>query len=120
LPGRNDEYPIERQKELSEREKLVNAFLYRVDVTPDRESRLVEVSFESIDPKLSAKAVNTLADQYIEWVLEKKLGVTKAAVESLSTQLKRVKEKLEETQDELSEFAKKWDIVSLDKDLNLT
>lgn len=118
--GGNDEYPIEQQKELTEQEKLVNAFLDRVKVAPDRESRLVEVSFESFDPNLSAKAVNTLADQYIEWVLEKKLGVTKSAVDSLSKQLKTVKEKLEKTQDELNEYAKKWDIVSLDKDLNLT
>ena len=120
IPSGKDEYPIEQQKELSEHEKLVNAFLYRVKVTPDRDSRLVEVSFESVDPKLSAQAVNTLADQYIEWVLEKKLSVTKSAVESLSTQLKKLKEKLEKTQEELSQFAKKWDIVSLDKDLNLT
>jgi len=120
LPSRKDEYPIEQQKELNEREKLVNAFLYRVKVTPDRDSRLVEVSFESADPKLSAQAVNTLADQYIEWVLEKKLGVTKSAVKSLTAQLSKVKEKLENTQEELSQFAKKWDIVSLDKDLNLT
>ncbi len=115
-----DEYPIQGLKELSEEERLTDAFLRRVSVAPDRDSRLVEVSFESIDPKLSAKAVNTLANQYIEWVLEKKHGVTKAAVQSLNTQLKRLKEKLKETQDELSEFAKKWDIVSLDKDLNLT
>lgn len=120
VPSGNDPYPLEQQKELSKHERLVNAFLYRVKVTPDRDSRLVEVSFESADPKLSAQAVNTLADQYIEWVLEKKLGVTKSAVESLSTQLKKVKEKLEKTQQELDQFAKKWDIVSLDKDLNLT
>ena len=120
LPSKKDEYPIEQHKELSEQEKLVSAFLYRVKVTPDRDSRLVQVSFESVDPKLSALAVNTLADQYIEWVLEKKLGVTKSAVQSLSKQLSRVKAKLEKTQDELSQFAKKWDIVSLDKDLNLT
>lgn len=120
IPSEENKYKIRNQKELSEEEKLVDAFLHRVKVVPDRDSRLVEVSFESIEPELSSLAVNTLADQYIEWVLEKKHGVTKAAVQSLNTQLKRVKEKLKETQDELSEFAKKWDIVSLDKDLNLT
>jgi len=105
---------------ITRQEKLVDAFLSRVDVTPDRESRLVEVSFDSNDPGLSAKAVNTLADVYIEWVLEKKLSLTKSAGESLNTQLAKVKEKLEKTQDELNKFAKEHDIVSLDKDLNLT
>lgn len=120
IPSEENKYKIRNQKELSEEEKLVDAFLHRVRVVPDRDSRLVEVSFESLEPELSSLAVNTLADQYIEWVLEKKQGVTVAAVNSLNTQLKRVKEKLKETQDELSNFAKKWDIVSLDKDLNLT
>jgi capsular exopolysaccharide synthesis family protein len=80
----------------------------------------VEVSFDSTDPKLSAKTVNTLADEYIEWVLQKKLSSTKSAEESLGNQLTKVREKLETTQDTLNRFAKKWDIVSLDKDLNLT
>lgn len=119
LPSRKNEYPIEQPKELNEQELLVNAFLYRVDITPDRDSRLVEVSFESVDPNLSAQAVNTLTDQYIEWVLEMKLGITKSAVQSLSKQLSKVRNKLENTQEELNQFAKKWDIVSLDKDLNL-
>ncbi len=120
IPSEENKYKIRNQKELSDEEKLVDAFLHRVKVVPDRDSRLVEVSFESLEPELSSLTVNTLADQYIEWVLEKKQGVTVAAVNSLNTQLKRVKEKLKETQDELSKFAKKWDIVSLDKDLNLT
>jgi capsular exopolysaccharide synthesis family protein len=110
----------DKEDEPTEQEELVDSFLSRVEVTPDRESRLVEVSFDSTDPKLSAKTVNTLADEYIEWVLQKKLSSTKSAEESLGNQLTKVREKLETTQDTLNRFAKKWDIVSLDKDLNLT
>ncbi|MGI9534649.1 MAG: GumC family protein, partial [Thermodesulfobacteriota bacterium] len=101
-------------------EKLVNAFLKGVSVAPDRESRLVIISFESKDKTLAALAVNTLADEYIEWNLENKLDVTKSAGASLRTQLEELKKKLEKTQNELSDYAKKWDIVSLDKSLNLT
>ncbi|MGI9534994.1 MAG: polysaccharide biosynthesis tyrosine autokinase, partial [Thermodesulfobacteriota bacterium] len=101
-------------------ERLVNAFLDSVSVEPDRQSRLVIISFESKDKNLSALAVNTLADEYIEWNLEKKLDVSKSAGESLRTQLEGVRKKLAVTQDELSEYAKKFDIVSLDKNLNLT
>ncbi|MGI9534943.1 MAG: GumC family protein, partial [Thermodesulfobacteriota bacterium] len=101
-------------------ERLVNAFLDGVSVAPDRQSRLVVISFQSKDKNLSALAVNTLADEYIEWNLEKKLDVTKSAEESLKTQLDEVKKKLDKTQNELTKFSKKWDIVSLDKNLNLT
>ncbi|MGI9534548.1 MAG: GumC family protein, partial [Thermodesulfobacteriota bacterium] len=100
-------------------EILVNAFLDGVSVEPDRESRLVVISFESKDKNLAALAVNTLADEYIDWNLEKKLDVTKSAGASLKTQLEGVKKKLEITQNELSAYAKKYDIVSLDKNLNL-
>ena len=114
LVNLNDNNIFEKQ------ERLVNAFLNGVSVEPDRQSRLVTISFESKDKNLSALAVNTLADEYIEWNLEKKLDVTKSAGESLKTQLEEVKKKLDITQAELTAFAKKHDIVSLDKNLNLT
>lgn len=108
------------EKRLARDEDLIESFLEQVKISPVTDSRLVKVSFESSDPELSARAVNTLADKYIEWVLERKVSATKAAREFLGRQLAQVKAKLENAEKLLSEFAKNSDIVSLDKDLNLT
>ncbi|MBI2485754.1 MAG: polysaccharide biosynthesis tyrosine autokinase [Deltaproteobacteria bacterium] len=112
--------PREIEKErLAREEGLINSFLARVNIIPDRKSQLVQVSFESTDPELSAKAVNILVDKYIEWIVERKLDATKAARGFLEKQLEQVKAKLERAEEELSAFAKTADIVSLDGNLNL-
>lgn len=100
-------------------EKLIDSLLARVDVKPDRRSRLVEISFESSDPKLSALVVNTLVDEYIDWMLDRKLVATKSARAFLERQLEQAKAKLEKAEEELNKFAKDMDIVSLDENLNL-
>jgi capsular exopolysaccharide synthesis family protein len=105
---------------LDREEKMINSFLNQVKISPDSESRLVQVSFESPNPELSAKAANTLVDKYIEWVSERRLDATKSARDFLQKQLGEVKVRLEKAEEDLSTFAKGADIVSLDKDLNLT
>ena len=109
-----------KKMQLAREEELMESFLDRVKVTPDRKSRLVRISFESSFPELSAKAANTLVDEYIGWVLERKLDATKAARRFLEKQLGEVKAKLERAEEELSSFAKGADIVSLDEKFNLT
>ncbi|MBF8302546.1 MAG: Lipopolysaccharide biosynthesis protein, partial [Candidatus Dadabacteria bacterium] len=113
--------PIEIEKrQLAREEGLLDSFLDRVKVTPDRKSRLVQISFESSFPELSAKVANTLVDEYIGWVLERKLDATKAARRFLEKQLGEVQAKLERAEEELSSYAKGADIVSLDEKFNLT
>lgn len=116
---KSDPKEIEKSQ-LARKEGLIGSFLGRVKVTPDRKSRLVQLSFESSDAELSAKAANTLADKYIEWVLDRKLDATKAARQFLEKQLGEVKANLERAEEELSTFAKGADIVSLDEKFNLT
>ncbi|MFQ5788719.1 MAG: GumC family protein, partial [Thermodesulfobacteriota bacterium] len=115
----SDQGDIEKMR-LAREQGLINSFIERVKVIPDRKSRLLDVSFESTDPELSAKAVNTLLDKYIDWVLDRRIEATKAARGFLEKQLEQVKAKLERAEEELSAFAKNAGIVSLDENLNLT
>lgn len=100
--------------------KITDEFLTRIEIEPDRKSRLVKVSFLSSDPEFSATAVNTLGDKYIEWLLERRLDATKSARKFLEKQLSQVKANLERAEEELNKFSKSADIISLDANLNLT
>lgn len=115
----SDPKRIQNEQEARE-EGIINSFLASVKILPEKNSRVVRVSFESLDPELSAKVANTLVDKYTEWVLERKVGTTKVAREFLEKQLEQAKAKLERAEEDLGGFAKSVDIVSLDKDLNLT
>lgn len=118
-PGKKSPARAAAEKK-KEHQKLVDEFLSRVNINPDRKSRLVKVSFTSRDSEFAATAANALGDQYIEWLLDRRLDATKSARKFLEKQLSQVKARLEKAEEDLNEFAKKEDIISLDANMNLT
>ena len=51
-------------------DRLVDAMLPMITVTPVRGSRLVDLAFTSADPEFAAKAANILAEEYVAQNLE--------------------------------------------------
>jgi polysaccharide biosynthesis transport protein len=109
-------------KELTPEEQLdpkfstaIDSFLTRLSVTPIRRSQLVELSYDSTDPALSARVANTIASNYIEMNLEAKWDATQKASDWLSQQLVGLKAKLEKSEEELQEYAKKNSILFVDE-----
>lgn len=106
--------------EINKQNNLVNAFVGSLEISPVGNSRLVDISFQSHDRKLSAEAVNSLADTFIEWLLNRKLDATKQGRDFLKKQIEQTQINLEQSEEELNAFAKSHDIVSLDEKMNLT
>jgi polysaccharide biosynthesis transport protein len=79
----------------------LKVFKDRLDVEPLKQSRLVEVTFESRDSVLAARIVNSLASNYIDQNLELRWDAAEKASEWLSQQLVGVKSKLEKSEDEM-------------------
>jgi len=115
-PGPDDLYI----SEMTEQNNLVNAFVGGLTITPVGNSRLVDISFEAHDRRLAADAVNTLADTFIEWLLNRKLDATKQGRDFLKKQIEQAQSNLEQSEARLNEFAKNNDIVSLDQKMNIT
>jgi capsular exopolysaccharide synthesis family protein len=84
---------------------VLRGFEAHLNVEPVPRSRLVQVSFESQDPQLAAKAVNALAATYVQENLETRWEATQKASEWLSQQLQGLKVKLEKSEDELQQYA---------------
>lgn len=85
-----------------------------LDVEPIKRSRLVQVSFESQDPALSAKIVNTLASNYTDENLELRWQATQRASGWLSQQLDGLKGKLEKSEDQLQNYAQQNGLLFLE------
>jgi capsular exopolysaccharide synthesis family protein len=92
--------------------QLVSAFLNRINVTPIRNSRLVDLHFMARDPELAALAVNTLADVYIEKKLETKLKAVKNAVLWLHERVDEERQKVEVAERKLLEYKEKKGIFT--------
>ncbi|MEO1020175.1 MAG: AAA family ATPase, partial [Pseudomonadota bacterium] len=55
------------------REAAIDKFATRFGVRQQGDSSVIAINFTDPDPKLAAAAVNSAADQYVQWQLEEKL-----------------------------------------------
>ncbi len=94
---------------------VIDAFLKKVEVSPLQKSRLVNVSFISYDPELSAKVANAIGDAFIELNIETKFEATHQAREWLEKQLETMKVKVEQAEEKLNEYAAKNEIIFIEK-----
>jgi len=91
---------------------LVDSFVGRVKVSPIRNSRLVDVSFESKDPVLATKIANTTTRAYIDLSLQTKLKATSDAVNWLNQQVEQEKKKVEQAEQALLQYKQQQGIVT--------
>ena len=108
--AREDGLVVEPETE----QAILVRFNDHLSVDPVRRSRLVQVSFESQDPKLAAKALNALASNYIQENLESRWDAAQKASEWLSQQLQSFKAKLEKSEDDLQDYAQQNGLLFLE------
>lgn len=101
-------------------QSVLRKFEDRLSVDPVRRSRLVQVSFESEDPNVAAKAVNALASNYIQENLESRWQAAQKASEWLSQQLQSFKAKLEKSEDDLQQYAQRNGLLFLETEKGQT
>ena len=106
--------PEGRDRELSER--VLERFQDQLTIDPVSRSRLVAIRFDSRDPELAARVVNTLAADYVDQSLEARWQATQTASDWLSQQLVGVRAKLEKSEDELQSYARRNGLVFLETD----
>lgn len=95
------------------RVELTNQFKRALEVTLVRSTHVVEVSFESTDPDLSATVANSLVHNYIEYNFQKKYDATRQAGEWMGQQLDELKAKVEKSQEQLVSYERANAIVNV-------
>jgi polysaccharide biosynthesis transport protein len=95
-------------------ERLVNTLLGQITVSPIRNSSLVDVSFASPDPQLATRAVNTLAQAYIEQSLDLRFAASQEAGQWLQQKLVEARQKLEASEAKLNQYRRQHHIVALE------
>jgi capsular exopolysaccharide synthesis family protein len=78
----------------------------QLTIRPQPNTRFIDISYDSADPRLAADFVNTLARELIEQNLESRWKTTQDTGEWLSRQMEDVKIKLEHSEERLQEYAR--------------
>lgn len=96
------------------RQRIAGAILLKqIGIDPQRLSRLVDISFTSPDAAFSAKVANAWADNFIRTNLERKVQATAYGRDVLQGQLAQLKEKLDQSQRQLVNYASAEKIINL-------
>jgi capsular exopolysaccharide synthesis family protein len=97
-----------------EESAALGVFLSRLSVSPVRSSRLIAVSYSSHDPQLAQLITNTLVTQFIDQNYRNRYTSTMQASEWLSTQLNDLRQSVEEANQAVTDYQKKYGLVEVD------
>jgi len=84
-----------------------------IDVSAVRTTKLVEISYTSHSPVLAANVVNTLAEEFIDFSVEKRFETTQQASDFLSEQISNLREDLAVKERELQKYGREKEIFFL-------
>jgi len=91
---------------------LVSDFIDRIEVSPIRNSRLVDISAEAKDPIMAARMANELVMSYIDKNLEIKLLAAKDAVKWLGERINEERKKVEVAEKALLRYKEENQIIT--------
>lgn len=98
----------------AERQRIAGEILLNsMYVTPARLSRLVDISFTSPSAEFSTRVANAWAESFIQTNLERKVQATSYGRNLLQRQLALQKERLDQSQRQLVEYASAQQIINL-------
>lgn len=92
--------------------KLVDALIKRISVSPIEDSRLVDVSAEAKDPKMAARIANEVVRAYIDQDLATKLKAAQEAVKWLTARIDEERRKVEEAENALLQYKETNKIIT--------
>jgi capsular exopolysaccharide synthesis family protein len=90
-----------------DREALVDRARQNLSVRDTRQTRIVDLSYDSPDPTYAAAFVNTLAQEYIEQNVETRWKMSQQTADFLSRQLGEMRKKLADSEDRLQIYARR-------------
>lgn len=93
--------------------KIAASVAQGLTVKPSPDSRLVELSYVSDDPREAAKLANGFATSFIDLTLDRKYEATVSARKFLETRIKTVREEINDAERKLVAYAKANGIIIL-------
>lgn len=112
LPAVQEEDPLR----LYQQAKMISGSII---VSPVKNSKIVDISFASTDPKKAALIVNTVAKAYIDEVLDIKMGSSQYALKWLTEKADEERARLNLTEKALQEYMRDKDIATLENKVTM-
>ncbi len=93
------------------REQLIESFRRSITVSQEGGTRLVDVRFDSHDPKIAADAVNSLIEGFINIINRKRYTDSEQAMEFLTSQIASLRADINDREKKLNDFGSQRNIL---------
>lgn len=100
-------------------DQVVDVFRKSLKISKVKGTRLIEIRFRSIDPKLAADAVNQLSNAYVDKFYKSQFQASTQISDFLASQLKELQAKVQESQQKLIDYQRENGIIGLDDKQNI-
>ncbi len=100
------------------REMVIDLIADGLNVSSQRDSRLVEITFSSPSAAVSARMANAIAENYIQSNLDRKFDASLYVREFLEERIAETKARLEATERQLVQYANDQQIIRLEDSAN--
>ncbi len=115
MPARPGTAPAKAPK--PRKPNLEGALLGSLTIAPVRDSRLVNIQYDSPNPKEAAAVANAVAENFINMSLERRYEARTYAKKFLEERIVQIRANLEDSEQRLMAYAKEREIVNLDDKL---
>jgi chain length determinant protein EpsF len=119
LPSSIKQFDEAKHGQGSIRDWLAKRLLRGLDVTPARDSSVLDITFKNTDPEFAAAVANAFAAQYQAVNLQLKVAPLQQASSFINQQIKTLQNNLEAAQNRLSKYQQEKGIVSVDSRLDV-
>jgi len=99
---------------------IISQFLGGVRIVPEAKTRLVEIVYESSDPKFAAVAANALADEYTTQNLDMRLDTIQKNLRWLSDEVVKQEKKVSNAEAAITQYREDQNALSLGDRQNIT
>ncbi len=98
---------------------LADLLLKKLDVKPSKESSVLEISFNAVDPNFAAAVANAFADNYQSTSVQLKVEPAQKAAGYFGEQIKTLRDNLEAAQGRLSKYQQDHGITNVEQSFDV-
>ncbi len=98
---------------IGNKETLLDLVIENLEINPIPNTYLVDISFRSPDPQLSADVANEVVTRYVDRERNARAGITQEAAGWLTERLQQSRDALQASEAQLQQFLEKQDLVNV-------
>ena len=99
---------------------LAEIVMNGISVTPVKNTKIVNISYMSTNPEFAVLVANSVAEAYIEEMLEMRMTFSRHAISWMTEKAEAEKEKLGQSEKALQEYTRSHDILTIQDKITLT